>query len=338
MSANRRSRVLFWIIVSFLLIILVLGITALVTYGPKWVNQKASQISQATQTALQHQELEDKTQDLEKENQQLQTQLEELTINCQKTQPEECQPASVATSNCQVKVISNFKFEVKNNQDDGDPYNWTVVTAWDGENQDSRFIAVIEPMFSLDFESELIQGRSIKVEGKQKDVICYAESLDIEGYQLYVGDLKTPPGWSKDFPESWEMHTWVYSEKPISPSGDWKPIKVSLADNTHSFTATDGYMYLQLWDGYNADLGWDIIIAPGWTLTTPPLQGSGGTFINTSNIKMVIARYKQSSFEREQRDQLDLTRFYCGPDDLQPEGWSKDLPDNWNCTKSQTNS
>jgi len=225
-----------------------------------------------------------------------------------------------------VAVITSFPYDILKNQDDGDPYYWSVDYAWDTVDEDTWFVAIIEIGHNLDFENPEISGKSWKLEGTQAGVVCFAESLanspDHDVYQLYVGTQDTPDGWNTEFPEGWTMKTWAYEEAPVQTEAEFRDFPVTVGEK-HVIGDSDEWAYGQLWSPDAPGTAQHPLVWPGYTLTVPSnFQGTGWYATGFE-----LDRWNQAVREVESRDSAQVYKAFCGPANETPEDWMS--PSEW---------
>lgn len=278
------------------------------------------------------------------------TALVPLCSPCEQPAVATAEPTTQPTATCEPTcsgwtMVQETKFgqpnPILNDMDVGDASLTAVIEAWDPSTPDTVFIAIVDQMNSLDFEREKISGTYWYFTGDPEAVYCRASQMASEmggkAYKLYVGSHQAPAGWSKVFPSSWKMKTWVFVEPKIEvPGAAWDKQSVQVGDISHTY-GSDDWTYGQLWDGEDASEVYHFIVWPGWSITTPKYQGtvwsvSGVTF---ETVDLLIMRFEQmTSDEVEQRDDHPtINTYYCGPQDFQPSGWNV-MPNGWSCSNN----
>lgn len=249
-------------------------------------------------------------------------------------------PGDLQQAGCDdVEEIESQSFRVNLNQDVGDPFYWVVVTAFDGMDQDSWFMAVVEPGNSLDFENPLIAGKYWQLEGSQDDVVCFAQTLadesDNDPYLLYVAanNDSAPDNWETDFPEGWEMSTWAFDEAPVGTTAVFREVQFSLGDT--AFGDSDEWGYFQLWDpshprnAQGRNVAYHFVVWDGYEMTTPSTMQGTGWYATRPEIN----RWDQAVREVESRDDAVVETYFCGPAADQPDDWEDTLPTGWSCAQ-----
>lgn len=241
---------------------------------------------------------------------------EQVSLNCTGSMPD---------------FSANVPFDVNTNMDVGDPSLVSIVMADNGMG--GTFLAVIAPMYNLDFEAARIHGQYAQTNASINDVACAAKSWAIEGNVswLYVGPGEAPEGYSKNYPNGWRMSTTMYDDEPINVEGaDWETFNVTREQTSHTFGSADGWTVCQLWNGSNARLVWHAIIAPGFSVETPALQGTCWKITGNFDVNVLLARAEQMSVEVMHRDDNPtITRIYVGPATNKPNGWDSNYPSGW---------
>lgn len=222
------------------------------------------------------------------------------------------------------------------NMDVGDNQLTAVVEAWDRNDPNTAFIAIIDQVYNLDFERETIAGTYFYFSGEPAAVYCRANEMWSEmggsAYRLYVGNHQAPAGWSTDFPSTWTMKTWVFTETTINVQGaNWNAVTAQISSD-HTYGSAD-WTYGQLWDGINASKVYPFIVAPNWKITSPKYQGTVWSINGITNLTTdtLLMRFAQMTSEVELRDDHPTVfKYYCGPENLRPSGWNT-MPDGWTC-------
>lgn len=239
------------------------------------------------------------------------------------------------SGNCLGKLSgdTSMAFTVVSNMDVGDGSLISLTLAQDATG--AAFVALIEPGYNLDFESAMISGKFIQTKADLITAVCAGNEMATNAgnvYRLYVGNANTPEGWSKDFPSGWKMSITAYDNVQIDvPGAVWIPTNVALTDASHIYGNANDWTYVQLWDGNDSTKPLHIIIEPGATIATKPLQGTAWviTNVNDSNVALAIARFLQMTDEVLHRDDRPtITTIYVGAQ-TPPTGWETTLPADW---------
>ncbi len=253
-------------------------------------------------------------------------------------------PATPAADACGT-VIRQWEFDIQVDQADGDPFSWWVSTAWDGVNAQTRFVALGETMFAIDYQKSHIVGTSYRIEAADlAAATCAANeiALKIGGspYKFFVGTAQPLTGWSNIPPTGWKMRITQYQEEAIDPGGSYSEVQFKVTA-PRSYTVNSGaWFYVQLWNPTIKNKATHVVLAPGWKLTFPMgYQGTGWLWVagDDGDLAEFFKRSAQASNEVFLRDKKPvITKLWCGPKGEGPESWEPTMPDGWSCTANSS--
>lgn len=241
---------------------------------------------------------------------------------------------AVPTCTSSATVKSETPFDVNSNMDTGDGAGWVVTYGYDDTG--SRFVAIIEIGWNLDFESTRIRGKYWLLDGDVVSVTCFAKNIaataGVSNF-LYVGSDDAPVGFAKEVVRGWKMTmTQPFTEVKVDTgAAAWSDSMNRNKKDTAAMGDQTGVIYAQLWDGVDSSKVLHLIVAMGYEVKFTGLQGTlwkvtGGDAVSVQD------RFDQMSREVELRDdQPVVIKLYCGSST--PTGWSASLPNGWSCDR-----
>lgn len=244
-------------------------------------------------------------------------------------------PATAALPTCtSLTVKSETPFDIQTNMDTGDAAGWVVTYGYDDTG--SKFVAVIEAMWNLDFESTHIKGKYWLLDGDVASVICFAqEKAASTGTSdlLYVGTNDAPTGFTKEFVRGWKMtSSQPFNEVKVDTgAANWSDAFNRSKKDTDPIGDKAGVIYGQLWDGADSSKVTHFIVSMGYMVKFTGLQGTYW-MVTGGDAKSVQDRFDQMTREVETRDDHPVvTKVFCG--DSTPTGWSNTMPSGWTCQR-----
>lgn len=244
------------------------------------------------------------------------------------------------TTNCSVTDIDEFDTEIIVDWTDGAPnMSWVDLILVSG--YPNPILIQGEAGHSIDIIAN-VKGVSWHLIGEPLAINCFAEERvsNDEVYRLYVGTNEAPAGWTKAFPPGVEMKTFDY----FAHEGISEPIAAGTADTynvelgSHQISNANLWINGQFWNPNSGPTAYHFVVYPGYTLNSPPMQGTYWAWTTIYDQVQFFLRLQQTVVEVQYRDADAsgqppvIIKFYCGPRSQGPEGWLPTMPDNWECT------